>query len=118
MRTTEDNVILSQLLFPDVVETPQSMFGKYPKRELPDGAMVLRFAPSPTGFLHIGTVYMGMINTIIAKQTKGVSILRIEDTDKNREVENGVMTIVEGLRNFGIDFESSGEKFAFVWFRN
>ncbi|HOT61067.1 MAG TPA: glutamate--tRNA ligase [Candidatus Dojkabacteria bacterium] len=105
MRTTEDNVILSQLLFPDVVETPQSMFGKYPKRELPDGAMVLRFAPSPTGFLHIGTVYMGMINTIIAKQTKGVSILRIEDTDKNREVENGVMTIVEGLRNFGIDFD-------------
>ena len=105
MRTTEDNVILSQLLFPDVVETPQSMFGKYPKRELPDGAMVLRFAPSPTGFLHIGTVYMGMINTIIAKQTKGVSILRIEDTDKKREVENGVMTIVEGLRNFGIDFD-------------
>ena len=105
MRTTEDNVILSQLLFPDVVETPQSMFGKYPKRELPDGAMVLRFAPSPTGFLHIGTVYMGMINTIIAKQTKGVSILRIEDTDKNREVKNGVMTIVEGLRNFGIDFD-------------
>ncbi len=105
MRTTEDNVILSQLLFPDVVETPQSMFGKYPKRELPDGAMVLRFAPSPTGFLHIGTVYMGMINTIIAKQTKGVSILRIEDTDKNREIENGVITIVEGLRNFGIDFD-------------
>ncbi|HNR53355.1 MAG TPA: glutamate--tRNA ligase [Candidatus Dojkabacteria bacterium] len=105
MRTTEDNVVLSQLLFPDVVETPQSMFGKYPKRELPDGAMVLRFAPSPTGFLHIGTVYMGMINTIIAKQTKGVSILRIEDTDKNREIENGVMTIVEGLRNFGIDFD-------------
>ncbi len=105
MRTTEDNIVLSQLLFPDVVETPQSMFGKYPKRELPDGAMVLRFAPSPTGFLHIGTVYMGMINTIIAKQTKGVSILRIEDTDKNREVKNGVMTIVEGLRNFGIDFD-------------
>ena len=105
MRTTEDNVILSQLLFPDVVETPKSILSKYPERELEEGAMVLRFAPSPTGFLHIGTVYMGMINTIIAKQTKGVSILRIEDTDKNREIENGVITIVEGLRNFGIDFD-------------
>ncbi len=105
MRTTEDNVMLSQLLFPDVVETPQDVLSRYPRRELEEGAMVLRFAPSPTGFLHIGTVYMGMINTIIAKQTKGISILRIEDTDKNREVENGVVTIVNGLKNFGINFD-------------
>ncbi len=107
MRTPEENLQLANLLFPDVNQTPQDIEKKYPKRQLEDGQMVLRFAPSPTGFLHIGTVYMGMINTILAKQSKGISILRIEDTDKNREVKNGVMTIVDGLDDFGISFDES-----------
>jgi len=105
MRTTEDNVILSQLLFPDVVETPQSILAKYPKRELEDGAMVLRFAPSPTGFLHIGSVFTSLVGKYLVTQSKGVFILRIEDTDKQREVEGGVTEIVSGLSAFGIDFD-------------
>lgn len=105
MRTTEDNVMLSQLLFPDVTETPQSMLGKYSKRELPEGAMVLRFSPSPTGFLHIGSVFTCLLGRYLANQSKGVFILRIEDTDKEREVEGGVTEIVQGLSAFGIEFD-------------
>lgn len=107
MRTPEENIQLANILFPEVKETPADVEAKYPKRELKEGEMVLRFAPSPTGFLHIGTVYMGMINTILARQSEGISILRIEDTDKKREVENGVMTIVDGLRDFGVSFDES-----------
>lgn len=107
MRTPEENLQLANLLFPDVNQTPEDIEKKYAKRQLAEGQLVLRFAPSPTGFLHIGTVYMGMINTILARQSKGISILRIEDTDKNREVENGVMTIVDGLNDFGIFFDES-----------
>lgn len=107
MRTPEENIQLANILFPEVKETPEDIEKKYTKRNLKEGEMVLRFAPSPTGFLHIGTVWMGMINTILAKQSNGVSILRIEDTDKKREVENGVMTIVNGLKDFGISFNES-----------
>jgi len=107
MRTPEENIQLANILFPEVKETPEDIEKKYTKRSLKEGEMVLRFAPSPTGFLHIGTVYMGMINAILAKQSNGVSILRIEDTDKKREVENGVMTIVNGLKDFGISFDES-----------
>jgi glutamyl-tRNA synthetase len=107
MRTPEENIQLANMLFPEVKETPADVEAKYPKRNLKEGEMVLRFAPSPTGFLHIGTVYMGMINTILAEQSNGISILRIEDTDKNREVENGVMTIVNGLHDFEISFDES-----------
>ena len=105
MRTTEDNVMLSQLLFPDVTETPQSILSKYPKRELEDGAMVLRFAPSPTGFLHIGGVFTSLVGRYLSKQSKGIFILRIEDTDKTREVVNGVGGIVKGFKGFGIEFD-------------
>lgn len=105
MRTPEDNIQLANLLFPDVLKIPDEVEKMYPDRNLGEGAMVLRFAPSPTGFLHIGSVYTGMLCTILAKQSNGISILRIEDTDKNREVENGVSTIVEGLKGFGINFD-------------
>ncbi|MDD4381911.1 MAG: glutamate--tRNA ligase [Candidatus Dojkabacteria bacterium] len=105
MRNKEECSILADILFPDVVQTPEDMFNKYPKRNLNDDSMVLRFAPSPTGFLHIGTVYTGMICTILAKQSSGVSILRIEDTDKGREIENGISTIVNGLKDFGVYFD-------------
>ncbi len=105
MRTTEDNVILSQLLFPDVVETSQDVFNRYPKRELADNSMVLRFAPSPTGFLHIGGVFTSLVGRYLSKQSNGIFILRIEDTDKTREVKNGVEGIVKGFKGFGIDFD-------------
>jgi glutamyl-tRNA synthetase len=67
--------------------------------------MVLRFAPSPTGFLHIGGVFMSLIGKTLVNQNGGVYILRIEDTDKTREISGGVDLIVKGLQGFGIDFD-------------
>lgn len=104
MRTKDENIQLADLLFPNVKESVEDVFKRYPKRELKDGAEVLRFAPSPTGFLHIGSVYSGLVCTKISEQTDGVAILRIEDTDKKREVKEGVQLIVEGLKGFGIEF--------------
>lgn len=105
MRNKEECNILADILFPDIVQTPEDVLSKYPKRNLNKNAMVLRFAPSPTGFLHIGTVYTGMLCTVLAKQSDGISILRIEDTDKEREIENGISIIVNGLKDFGIFFD-------------
>ena len=65
----------------------------------------MRFAPSPTGYVHIGGLYQSIICTTLAKQTKGVSILRIEDTDQKRLIENGVVQIVEAVKDFGIVFD-------------
>lgn len=105
MRTNDENIELAELLFPNVTTNVENILKEYPKRELKDGAMVLRFAPSPTGFMHIGNVYSGLVATRFAKQTEGISILRIEDTDKEREIENGVSLIVNGLKGFGIEFD-------------
>ena len=81
---------LANLIFPDVKER-EYYEGKFPKRDLKEGAMVLRFAPSPTGFVHIGGIFTSVICSKLAKQTDGIFILRIEDTDQKREVENGVI---------------------------
>ncbi len=105
MRTPEENIQLANLLFPEVRETPAEVEVKYPKRNLKEGEMVLRFAPSPTGFLHIGSVYMSLVGKALVNQTGGVFILRIEDTDKSREVEGGINMIVKGLEGFGINFD-------------
>ena len=95
---------LANLIFPDA--KPISYYEeKYPERNLPEGAMVVRFAPSPTGYVHIGGLYQSIICTTLAKQTKGVSILRIEDTDQKRLIENGVVQIVEAVKDFGIVFD-------------
>jgi len=105
MRTPEENIQLANILFPEVKETPEDVEKKYPKRDLKEGEMVLRFAPSPTGFLHIGSVYISMIDRILTNQHGGTFILRIEDTDKTREVEGGINMIVKGLEGFGISFD-------------
>ena len=76
---------------------------KYPERNLKEGAIVTRFAPSPTGFVHIGGLYQSLIARKLANQTEGVFLLRIEDTDQKREVENGITDIVQSLDRFGID---------------
>ena len=73
---------------------------KYGPRDLPQGAEVTRFAPSPTGFVHIGGLYQCIINGAIAKQSNGVFYLRIEDTDQKRKIENGVAQIIEALAKF------------------
>ena len=76
---------------------------KYPRRNLKEGAIVTRFAPSPTGFVHIGGLYQSLIARKLANQTEGVFLLRIEDTDQKREVENGITDIVQSLDRFGIE---------------
>ncbi len=76
---------------------------KYPERNLKEGAIVTRFAPSPTGFVHIGGLYQSLIAKKLANQTEGVFLLRIEDTDQKREVENGITDIVQSLDRFGIE---------------
>ena len=76
---------------------------KYPPRNLKEGAIVTRFAPSPTGFVHIGGLYQSLIARKLADQTEGVFLLRIEDTDQKREVENGITDIVQSLDRFGIE---------------
>ena len=101
-----DHAKLAQLLFPQVTETPQQLLEqRYPRRTLKEGAQITRFAPSPTGFLHIGGVFSAMVSERVAHTTGGKVILRIEDTDKKREVQGGVDLIVQGLRDFGIEFD-------------
>ncbi len=101
-----DHAKLAQLLFPNVTSTPQQLLEEvFPPRGLKEGAAVTRFAPSPTGFLHIGGVFTAMVGERTAHSTGGRVILRIEDTDKKREVAGGVNQIVQGLRDFGICFD-------------
>ncbi len=100
---TEENRQLAELLFPNVLPTPQEIEEKYPSRNLPDGAMVTRIAPSPTGFMHIGTVYTALICYKVARQSNGVFFLRLEDTDKKREVTGANEMIIKWLAEFGIN---------------
>lgn len=97
-----DYIKLANLLYPNVDKTPDYWENKYPKRDLPDGAEVTRIAPSPTGFLHIGTAYGAQIDREIAKNTNGVFYFRLEDTDKKRELKNSGTIAYEGLCEFGI----------------
>lgn len=110
MRTEEENREIAQLLFPEVGESVEDIFKRYPKRKLKDSQLVVRFAPSPTGFLHVGSVYTSLINRKLADQTDGICILRIEDTDKKREIEGGIDLIINGLERFGIKFDESVKK--------
>ena len=96
---------LANLLFPDVTLTPEDLELRYPPRDLPEGARVTRFAPSPTGFLHVGGLFGALTDVMIARASKGVAFLRIEDTDKKREVADGVSAIIEGFRAFGVNFD-------------
>ncbi len=93
---------LANVIFPDAREITYYE-EKYPERNLKEGAIVTRFAPSPTGFVHIGGLYQSLIARKLANQTEGVFLLRIEDTDQKREVENGITDIVQSLDNFGIE---------------
>ena len=90
---------LANLIFPDAKEISYYE-EKYPERDLPEGAIVTRFAPSPTGFVHIGGLYQALVARTVAEQTGGVFFLRVEDTDQKREVENGVTGIVKSLKDF------------------
>ena len=93
---------IADLIFNDVDKSTEYYEELYPVRDLPEGARVTRFAPSPTGYLHFGGLYAGFASKLTANTTGGVYMLRIEDTDKKREVEDGVTGIVTGLEAFGV----------------
>ena len=100
-----ENVQLAALLFPDVTETVDDLERRFPPRELKEGARVTRFAPSPTGFLHIGGLFSALISKLNAATMNGLFLLRIEDTDKKREITDGVSEIIKGLSAFGVDID-------------
>ena len=96
---------LAELLFPDLHTTAEEMEARYPKRDLPEGAMVTRMGPSPTGFIHLGNLYGALTDERLAHRSGGVAFLRIEDTDDKREVEGAVPMLIDALDYFGIRFD-------------
>ena len=96
---------MAELLFGNIKTSTDEYEGRYPMRKLKDGAIVTRFAPSPTGFLHFGGLFAGFIGRTAATATDGIFYLRIEDTDKKREVEGGADLIIKGLSDFGIEID-------------
>ena len=99
-----DNKKLAELLFPHINKTPEYYEELYPERGLAEGARVTRFAPSPTGYLHIGGLFGALVDVLTAQATGGVAYLRIEDTDKKREIDDGVSAIINGFDYFGVEF--------------
>ena len=96
---------LADLLFPNVTETPADMEKRYPPRNLPEGAKVTRFAPSPTGFVHFGGLFPSTVGDRLAHQSGGVFYLRIEDTDAKREVPGAAEALIRTLETYGINFD-------------
>lgn len=96
---------LSELIYPSLAHTPEEYEAMYPPRDLPEGALVTRLGPSPTGFIHLGNLYGAFVDERLAHQSGGVFFLRIEDTDDKRYVENAVETIIGSLDFFDIRFD-------------
>lgn len=98
---------LAELLYPEVTTAIEDLEKMYPERNLPEGAEVCRFAPSPTGRMHMGNMYAAFIPEVFAHQSNGVFILRIEDTDEKRSIENGIEHIVNDLGEFNYIIDES-----------
>ncbi len=105
-----DTKALAQLLFPDVTQTPQALEARFPERSLPEGAVVTRMAPSPTGFVHLGNLVQGLVAERMAHQSGGVLFLRVEDTDAKREVPGAVEVLIDTLSHYGITFDEGATK--------
>lgn len=114
LRKNMDYNKLADLLFPHITKTPEDYEAIFPKRDLPEDAMVTRLGPSPTGFIHLGNLYGAFVDERLAHQTGGIFYLRIEDTDDKRYVEGAVETIISSLEFFDIKFDEgallNGEK--------
>lgn len=112
---------LAELLFPEVVTTPEELEERFPPRSLPEGAVVTRMAPSPTGFVHLGNLIQGMISERMASQSDGVLFLRVEDTDAKREVPGAIEILIKALKEYGIEFDEgeteNGDKGAYGPYR-
>lgn len=100
-----DYQALAELLFPDVADTPEMLEERFPQRNLPEGAVVTRMAPSPTGFVHLGNLVQGLTSERMAHQSGGVLFLRVEDTDAKREVPGAVEVLINTLKHYGIHFD-------------
>ena len=98
------NKEFADFLLPNVKHTWEEYEAMYPERDLPEGAIVTRYAPSPTGLPHMGNLFQNFMSMVFANQTGGVFYLRIEDTDTSRTVENGIEKILDAIRPFGINF--------------
>jgi glutamyl-tRNA synthetase len=96
---------LARRIFDGHLPSPDYIFNKYPKRGLGDERKVTRFAPSPTGFMHIGNLYSAMVSERVAHSSDGVFFLRIEDTDEKREVAGAVDKIIDTLEYFAIKYD-------------
>lgn len=103
----EERKELAEILFPNIKHDRDYYEKLYPERNLDSEAIVTRFGPSPTGFVHMGSLYMAFIGSMFAKQSKGVFFLRIEDTDQKRSVENGIEGIFRDLDAFDIKPDES-----------
>ncbi|MBQ6996940.1 MAG: glutamate--tRNA ligase [Oscillospiraceae bacterium] len=100
-----DYQALADLLFPNVTETCEEVEARFPARNLPEGAVVSRMAPSPTGFVHLGNLVQGTISERMTHQSGGVLFLRVEDTDAKREVPGAVEVLINTLKHYGIIFD-------------
>ena len=100
-----DYQALAALLFPHVTDTPEMLEEKYPLRNVPEGAVITRMAPSPTGFVHLGNLVQGLTSERMAHQSGGVLFLRVEDTDAKREVPGAVEVLIDTLKHYGISFD-------------
>lgn len=109
MRTGLSKDLIARILGGAPKYTLQQLEEKFPPRNLADGAMVTRFAPSPTGYMHIGGLYGALIDCKLAQQSGGVFMLRIEDTDTKREVADAVKIIVDSMHRFGLEYNNMPE---------
>ena len=100
-----DYQALAELLFPNVTDTPEMLEERFPLRDVAEGAVVTRMAPSPTGFVHLGNLVQGMISERMAHQSNGVLFLRVEDTDAKREVPGAVEVLIDSLKHYNILFD-------------
>ena len=100
-----DTFALAELLFPNVTLTPEALEARFPERNAPEGAVITRMAPSPTGFVHLGNLVQGLISERMAHQSGGVLFLRVEDTDAKREVAGAVEVLISSLKHYNICFD-------------
>lgn len=99
------NKELADLMYPHVTKTIEDYEKIFPKRNLKAGAMVSRYAPSPTGFVHMGNMLSCFIENIVPKRTGGKFYLRIEDTDQKREVAGGINNIISAMKTIGLSYD-------------
>ena len=100
--SNDERIELAELLFPNIKHDRNYYENMYPERKLKEGAMVTRFGPSPTGFVHMGSLFGSFCDSVFAKQSNGIFYLRIEDTDQKRSIENGIDGIFSDLDAFDI----------------